>query len=217
MPAVAAAMPAFVPSAFLGVRTSRTPPRARCASRPVALPRAPPRSSLAEVGGALAANPAALETLSGAFKTLGMPVWLVQWGHPAMMGFMVLGMGVPGAAFGWAGRLNIDKRRGVQQKQTHENIMLAFVMLAALGGFGGTLSVAMQGYDVWESAHAKSAAAILAMLVGSAVFAYTGFALGTDGSPKARLTGRKVHAYFGTVAMSLFLVHAYLGVKILLE
>jgi Protein of unknown function (DUF4079) len=146
-----------------------------------------------------------------------MPAWLVQWGHPAMMGFIVLGMGMPGAAVGWAGRLNSDRRKGEQQKQAHDNIMLPFVILVALGGCGGTLSMAMQGYDVWQSAHAKSAGAILVTLVGSTVHAYTGFSLGMDASPKARLTGRKVHAYVDTAAMSLFLVHAYLGIKILLE
>lgn len=178
---------------------------------------ASPRMSLASSALTVAANPAALESLSNALKTLNMPDWLVQWGHPGMMSFMVLGMGVPGATLGWLGRLNDNKPEGVKQKQTHENIMLAFAMLAALGGFGGTISVAMQGYDVWQSPHAKSAAAILAFLAANAIIAYSGFSVGNDGSPKGRLQGRKLHAYLGSATMAVFLIHAYLGVKILTE
>lgn len=159
----------------------------------------------------LAANPAALDALASAFGTLGMPAAVVKWGHPAMMAVMVAGMGGGGAAIGWAGRLNGDKKEGLAQKQTHENVMLAFVLLAALGGFGGTLSVAMQGFDVWESPHFLSAVVVLGALAANGVFAWTGFAAGGDGSPKARLAGRKVHAWFGVATMAAFLVHGYLG------
>jgi hypothetical protein len=208
--------PAFI-SSFLSVSLARgTPARtpARCSRR-----RAPRAAAdgLSAVAASVSANPAALESVARAFKTLDMPDWLVQWGHPAMMGFMVAGMGVPGAAFGWAGRTNGNKKEGVAQKRTHESVMLAFLLLAGLGGLGGTLSVAMQGYDVWTTAHAKSAAVILGLLLASAAYAYTGFALGTDGSPRARLQGRTIHAWFGTAVMSLFALHAYLGVKILIE
>lgn len=191
--------------------------------RAVSLPRAAvaaarvPRMSLLPSVIDISANPAALESLSNGLKTLHMPDWLVQWGPPGMMTFMVLGMGFPGATIGWLGRLNENKRDGVKQKQLHETIMLAFALLAALGGFGGTISVAMQGYDVWQSVHAKSAAAILLFLALNAIIAYSGFSIGNDGTPKGRLQGRKLHAYLGSATMTAFLVHAYLGVKILLE
>lgn len=132
------------------------------------------------------------------------------------MTFMVLGMGAPGAAIGWQGRLNDNKKDGVKQKQLHENIMLAFFLLAFLGGTGGTLSVAMQGYDVWETPHFKSAALVLTMLGINSAIAYTGFTIGNDGSPKGRLQGRKIHAWFGAITMATFLVHGVLGAKILL-
>lgn len=165
----------------------------------------------------LAENPAALRTIADAFNTLGLPEWLVEWGHPGLMGFMILGMGAPGAAIGWQGRLNENKREGVQQKRLHENIMVAFFLLAFLGGTGGTLSVAMQGHDVWNTLHFKSAVVVLILLGLNAVIAYSGFTIGNDGSPKGRVAGRKLHAYFGLAVLIALLVHGALGVKMLLE
>lgn len=163
----------------------------------------------------LAENPAAVQTIANAFNTLGMPKWLVEYGHPVLMATMVLGMGAPGAFIGWKGRLNKNKKEGVGEKKLHENIMLAFFLLAFLGGTGGTLSVAMQGYDIWESDHAKSAVVVLVMLLINSIFAYSGFKIGNDGTPKGRLAGRKLHAYFGSAAMLAFLVHGFLGAKTL--
>lgn len=164
----------------------------------------------------LSANPAFLQTIADSFATLGMPKWLVEWGHPAMMTFMVLGMGTPGAVIGWKGRLNENKKEGVKEKKLHENIMLAFFLLAFLGGTGGTLSVAMQGFDVWQSPHFLSAATVLALLGINSVVAYSGFTIGNDGSAKGRMQGRKLHSYFGVAAMAAFLVHGILGANILL-
>lgn len=164
----------------------------------------------------LSDNPAFLQKIVGAFQTLNMPEPLVQYGHPAMMGFMVLGMGLPGAVIGWQGRLNENKKEGVQQKKLHENIMLAFFLLAFLGGTGGTLSTAMQGYDVWQTPHASSALVVLLLLGANSFIAYSGFTIGNDGTPKGRLQGRKLHSYFGIAAMTAFAVHAFLGVQILL-
>lgn len=129
-------------------------------------------------------------------------------------------MGLPfllGAAFGWLGRTNENKRAGVKQKQTHEGIMLAFFLLAFLGGTGGLLSTAMQGHDIGESKHFISAGIVLALLLGNAIIAYSGFTIGNDGSAKGRLQGRTVHAYLGAATMTAILVHAGLGLKILME
>lgn len=160
-------------------------------------------------------NPVFLQKIAQVFK--GVPEPLSVYGHPVMMATMIFGMGVPGAYIGWQGRLNEDKRAGVGQKKLHENIMLAFFLLAILGGSGGTLATVMQGYDIWESAHAKSSLIVLLLLAANSVIAYTGFTIGTDGTPKGRLQGRKFHAYFGIATMLVFLIHAGLGVSILLS
>lgn len=132
------------------------------------------------------------------------------------MTFMVLAMGMPGAVLGWQGRLNDNKKEGVSQKNLHENIMIAFFLLAFLGGTGGTLSVAMQGYDIWETPHFKSAIVCLLLLAANSIIAYSGFTIGNDGTAKGRQQGRKFHAYFGIAAMAAFIIHGVLGVNILL-
>lgn len=137
--------------------------------------------------------------------------------HPFLMGFMILGMGVPGAAIGWAGRLDKNKKEGVQKKKLHENIMLAFFLLAFMGGFGGILATAMGGYDIFQSPHAKSAAAVMLLLLANTVIAYSGFTIGNDGSPKGRQSGRTLHAWFGTATVAALFAHAFLGIRILLE
>jgi hypothetical protein len=195
---------AFV-SAFSGVSLIRPFVEPISVSR-ATLVIAPTRMSLDALT-LLSTNPAALESVAASFRSLNMPAPLVQYGHPAMMAIMTVAMGGSGAALGWAGRLNDDKRAGLKQKDTHANIMLAFTMLAALGGLGGTLSTAMQGFDVWESRHAQSAGLILGLLTINATLAYTGFGK----SPKAKIAGRKFHAIFGAVAMGAFVGHAYLG------
>mmetsp|Transcript_17427 Transcript_17427/g.37838 ORF Transcript_17427/g.37838 Transcript_17427/m.37838 type:complete len:225 (+) Transcript_17427:138-812(+) len=159
-------------------------------------------------------NPGWIEALAKAFNTLNMPEPVVKYGHPAMMAFMVLGMGFPGAYIGWKGRVNEDKREGVQQKQLHENIMTAFWLLAFAGGFGGTLSTAMQGYPIWTSPHAYTALLVLALLTANAFYAWSGFG---GGDAKSRINGRKFHFYIGVATMSAFVLHAGLGVVGLFE
>lgn len=160
----------------------------------------------------LAANPAWLVKVGDAVGTLPFPPAVVKYGHPALMGFMVLGMGAPGAAIGWLGRTNSDKAAGVKQKQLHENIMLAFWLLAFAGATGGILSTVMQGRDILVSPHAKSAGVVLALLTANAVVAYSGFTIGGGASPAGRQQGRKLHAYLGAGTMVALLVHGALGV-----
>lgn len=133
------------------------------------------------------------------------------------MAFMVLGMGVPGAAIGWVGRVNKSKKDGAAQKRLHAKVMAAFYLLAFLGGTGGTLATAMQGYDIWTTVHFKTAVAVLVLLGMNSALAGSKFKLGNDGSGKGMLAGRKLHAYFGTAVIVAFFAHGALGLKMLLE
>eukprot|EP00168_Porphyra_purpurea_P014149 TRINITY_DN4015_c0_g1_i1.p2 TRINITY_DN4015_c0_g1~~TRINITY_DN4015_c0_g1_i1.p2 ORF type:complete len:171 (+),score=26.93 TRINITY_DN4015_c0_g1_i1:416-928(+) len=100
------------------------------------------------------------------------------------MAFMILGMGLPGGVIGWLGRTNEDKKAGVKQKQLHENIMVAFWLLAFAGATGGVLSTVMQGKDILTSPHAKTAGVVLALLTANAVVAYSGFTVGGEQRPR---------------------------------
>eukprot|EP00190_Bangiopsis_sp_CCMP1999_P004975 CAMPEP_0198737752 /NCGR_PEP_ID=MMETSP1475-20131203/68027_1 /TAXON_ID= ORGANISM="Unidentified sp., Strain CCMP1999" /NCGR_SAMPLE_ID=MMETSP1475 /ASSEMBLY_ACC=CAM_ASM_001111 /LENGTH=210 /DNA_ID=CAMNT_0044501621 /DNA_START=71 /DNA_END=703 /DNA_ORIENTATION=- len=155
----------------------------------------------------VAANPAWLQKVGAAFDSMGIPAPIIKWGHPAAMGTMIAFMGIPGAAIGWLGRLSEDKKRGVSLKQLHENVMVAFLLLAFAGASGGTLSTVEQGIDIWQSTHFKSAVLVLGLLTANAVLAYSGF--GTN--PKSRVQGRKVHAYLGAATMVTLLVHGAIG------
>lgn len=160
----------------------------------------------------LAANPAWLVKVGDAVGTLPFPPVVVKYGHPALMGFMILGMGTPGAVIGWLGRINEDKKAGVKQKQLHENIMLAFWLLAFAGASGGILSTVMQGKDILQSPHALSAGVVLALLTANATVAYSGFTIGGSSTPAGRQQGRTLHAYLGAGTMVALLVHGVLGV-----
>lgn len=160
----------------------------------------------------LAANPAWLVKVGDAVGTLPFPPAVVKYGHPVLMGVMILGMGTPGAVIGWLGRTNDDKVAGVKQKQLHENIMLAFWLLAFAGATGGILSTVMQGKDILQSPHALSAGVVLALLTANATVAYSGFTIGGDSTSAGRQQGRTLHAYLGAGTMVALLVHGVLGV-----
>lgn len=160
----------------------------------------------------LAANPAWLVKVGDAVGTLPFPPAVVKYGHPALMGFMLLGMGTPGGVIGWLGRTNDDKVAGAKQKQLHENIMLAFWLLAFAGATGGILSTVMQGKDILQSPHALSAGVVLALLTANATVAYSGFSIGGDSTSAGRQQGRTLHAYLGAGTMVALLVHGVLGV-----
>ncbi|KAJ8903071.1 hypothetical protein NDN08_006386 [Rhodosorus marinus] len=155
------------------------------------------------------ANPVVIQKVADYVDTLGLPPFVIKWGHPAMMGFMVAGMGMPGAAFGWAGRLGKGKD-SVKMKNLHEQVMIAFWLLAFAGALGGSLSLAEQGYEIWtlQDPHFVSTLAVLGLLTFNAVYAYSGFG-GT--TPQERLKGRTVHAYVGALTMGVFVVHGVLG------
>ncbi|OSX78009.1 hypothetical protein BU14_0126s0048 [Porphyra umbilicalis] len=160
----------------------------------------------------LATNPAWLVKVGDAVGTLPFPPAVVKYGHPGLMAFMILGMGLPGGVIGWLGRTNEDKKAGVKQKQLHENIMLAFWLLAFAGATGGVLSTVMQGKDILTSPHAKTAGVVLALLTANAVVAYSGFTIGGGATPEGRKQGRTLHAYLGAGTGIALLVHAGLGV-----
>ncbi|KAK4528063.1 hypothetical protein GAYE_SCF48G5997 [Galdieria yellowstonensis] len=156
-------------------------------------------------------NPLVIQRVADYFKTLGIPENVEKYGHPVMMAIMIAFLGGATAYYGWMGRLNPDKKKGVSQKAFHANLATVFWLLAFAGASGGTLSVAMQGYPVWKSPHALSALAVLLGLTANAWIAFSGF----GNTPATRQNGRKVHAYLGTAVMALLLVHSALGFSIL--
>lgn len=164
-------------------------------------------------------NPAVVQKIADYTNTLNVPQSITELGHPITMAALVLAMGYGGAYIGWRGRLNTDKRRGVQQKQLHATLMGAFLPLAIIGAFGGTVSVAMQGSAVWQTAHAKTALGVLALLTANAALALSGFGAGGKRgreATQAAQSGRAAHAYLGSAILAALLIHMAFGVQMLM-
>eukprot|EP00871_Galdieria_phlegrea_P001083 jgi/Galph1/1976/GphlegSOOS_G655.1 len=156
-------------------------------------------------------NPLVIQKIADYFKTLGIPPSIEKYGHPVMMAIMILFLGGSAAYYGWTGRLNQNKKKGAQQKAFHSNLATVFWLLAFAGASGGTLSVAMQGYPIWKSAHAITALTVLGGLTANAWIAFTGF----GDTVQKRQSGRKLHAYLGTGVMVFLVVHILTGLAVL--
>lgn len=148
-----------------------------------------------------------LEPLAAWFRSLSMPEPIVHWGHPLMMGIVIFAMGSYVAVTGWQARIKASDDELSQKKRAEHRkvapLMFAFI---AMGYTGGVLSLAMQEHPLLESPHFITGTTAIALLSINAILAATKF--GQNGSL------RTAHAYIGSAAVALFVVHAVLGIKL---
>uniref|UniRef100_A0A7S1XGV4 Cytochrome b561 domain-containing protein n=1 Tax=Compsopogon caeruleus TaxID=31354 RepID=A0A7S1XGV4_9RHOD len=156
-----------------------------------------------------AANPEILERAADLFRATPKPI--MELGHPVMMGIMIATLGLAGVSLGWKGRLNENKKEGVEQKQFHAKLMSLFTVLAFAGASGGTLSVVLQGGDIWQSTHFQTACLMLGMLVINGLIAGAGF----GGNAESRKKGRTFHAWFGAAIVAVVIGHVATGISFL--
>ncbi|PSC73843.1 hypothetical protein C2E20_3010 [Micractinium conductrix] len=140
------------------------------------------------------------------FSTLGLPQWLVQWGHPGNMAVVLVAMGCYGSGYlGWRIRLSDDAGEVATAQDLHPKLAIGMTAFFALGALGGSMSTLMQGKDLWSSSHFTTGIIGLVLLglqgMLSAFF---------DDDPNAR----GLHAYFGTAILALFVIHAALGLQL---
>ncbi|WP_216403168.1 DUF4079 family protein, partial [Arcanobacterium phocae] len=64
----------------------------------------------------------ALEPIAAWFRSLGTPEPIVHWGHPVMMGIVVLVMGSYTAYAGWQGRLSKDGEVAAKNRADHRKL-----------------------------------------------------------------------------------------------
>jgi hypothetical protein len=153
-----------------------------------------------------------LEPIAGQFRNLGMPELIVHWGHPVMMGIVVLVMGSFVGLAGWRSRLVTDEAEATKSRADHRKIAPLMSLFIALGYTGGVLSLVVQHQPILASPHFWTGSAVLALLGFNGAIAFSGF-----GSKQGVETGaslRKTHAYLGSVALCLLLLHAALGLKL---
>ncbi|PRW45382.1 transcriptional Sir2 family isoform B [Chlorella sorokiniana] len=165
-------------------------------------------SSLAPMAALAAVNPLAdfLQGQADYFSTLNLPQWLVQWGHPGNMAVVLIAMGMYGCGYlGWRIRLSEDAGEVAVAQDLHPKLAIGMTIFFALGALGGSMSLLMQGKDMWTSTHFVTGVTGLVLLglqgMLSAFF---------EDDPNAR----GLHAYFGTAILALFVWHGALGLQL---
>ena len=150
---------------------------------------------------------ALLKPVADWFAQFGMPEPIVHWGHPIMMGIVVLAMGTTATYMGWKIRTGSPGEDSAKTRKLHKKLALWMTTFIGLGYTGGILSLVMQNHPLLESPHFWTGTAAIGLLGINGAISMSKF-----GGGKASL--RTTHAYIGSVAMVFLLVHAFLGVKL---
>ncbi|MCS6781672.1 MAG: DUF4079 domain-containing protein [Gloeomargarita sp. SKYBB_i_bin120] len=146
-----------------------------------------------------------LQPVADFFNGLSIPEPIVHWGHPVMMGIVLVFMGSFAAWRGWQGRLATDPHLKQQAWREHRQLVPWLYLFLALGYSGGLLSLVMQGQEIFHSAHFVTGTLVLAGLTVNALLA-----LGMKGAAAIRT----LHAYVGSATLAVAVVHMALGVQL---
>jgi hypothetical protein len=149
---------------------------------------------------------ALLEPLAAWFRSLGIPEPITHWGHPVMMGTVVFVMGSFAAVAGWRGRIASDEEVASQSRATHRKIAPWMFLFMAMGYTGGILSLVMQKQPILESPHFWTGTIVLSLLGLNGAISLAGFG--------GKESLRTFHAYLGSAAFILLIVHAFLGLNL---
>jgi hypothetical protein len=149
-----------------------------------------------------------LEPIAAWFGSLGVPEPIVHWGHPAMMGIVLLAMGSFAGITGWQGRrlAATDPEASTKNRTEHTKVAPLMFLFIAMGYTGGVLSLVMQDKPIFESPHFWTGSTIILLLSTNALLAATKFG--------GQASLRTAHAYIGSVALLLFVLHAVLGINL---
>lgn len=150
-----------------------------------------------------------IEPIANWFNSLGTPEPIVHWGHPMMMGIVVFVMGSAVTWAGWRGRTLVTSNveLAVKNKADHRKIAPLMYVFLVSGYTGGVLSLVMQGQPILESPHFLTGTVVIGLLTVNAVIAATGFIGNKE-------TARTVHAYVGSTAVLIMVIHAVLGLNL---
>lgn len=140
------------------------------------------------------------------FSTLGLPDWLVHWGHPGNMAVVLLAMGIYGSGYlGWSIRLSDDEALVAKAKSLHPKLAIGMTGFFAAGALGGLMSLLMQHKPLTQSPHFITGSLGLLLLASQGML--SAFFEDDPGL-------RGAHAYFGTAILALFVVHAAFGLQL---
>ncbi len=147
-----------------------------------------------------------LEPIADWFGSFPIPGVVTHWGHPLMMGIVVVVIGGFAATKGWKIRTTEEVEVKQESAYWHKKAALWMTTFISLGWTGGVLSLVMQGQPIFESPHFWTGTIAIGLLMANGALSLTKF-LGKDSL-------RTVHAYLGSSAIALLAVHAVLGLNL---
>lgn len=152
---------------------------------------------------------ATVRSLFGPFvelvKSWNLPDWLVHWGHPGNMAVVLFAMGGYGTYLGFRIRFSDDVEEKAKAKDLHPKLLGGMFFFFALGATGGVTSLLTSDKPIFESPHAVTGFIGLALLTIQTILPAL-----FEGNPRLR----NVHGILGSGIMTLFLVHAALGLQL---
>ncbi|KAL7170233.1 hypothetical protein ACSBR2_035156 [Camellia fascicularis] len=150
-----------------------------------------------------------LRSLFGPFvelvKSWSLPDWLVHWGHPGNMAVVLFAMGGYGTYLGFRIRFSNDVEEKANAKDLHPKLLGGMFFFFALGATGGITALLTSDKPIFESPHAVTGLIGLALLTIQTILPSL-----FEGNPGLR----NVHGILGSGIMTLFLVHAALGLQL---
>ncbi|XP_037496389.1 uncharacterized protein LOC105642269 isoform X2 [Jatropha curcas] len=138
-------------------------------------------------------------------KSWNLPDWLVHWGHPGNMAVVLFAMGGYGTYLGFQIRFSDDVEVKAKAKDLHPKLLGGMFFFFALGATGGITSLLTSDKPIFESPHAVTGfighALLTIQTILPALF---------EGNPGLR----NIHGILGSSIMTLFLLHAALGLQL---
>ncbi|KAF5177377.1 translation initiation factor [Thalictrum thalictroides] len=159
----------------------------------------------------LAALPGAgaVRSLFGPFveivKSFDLPGWLVHWGHPGNMAVVLFAMGGYGTYLGFRIRYSNDVEEKAKAKDLHPKLLAGMFFFFALGATGGVTALLTSDKPIFESPHAVTGLIGLSLLTIQTILPSL-----FGGNPGLR----SVHGILGSGIMTLFVIHAALGLQL---
>ncbi|KAK1361203.1 GATA zinc finger domain-containing protein 10 [Heracleum sosnowskyi] len=150
-----------------------------------------------------------VKSLFGPFVELvqswNLPGWLVHWGHPGNMAVVLFAMGGYGTYLGFRIRFSDDMDEKAMAKDLHPKLLAGMFFFFALGATGGVTALLTSDKPIFESPHAVTGLIGLSLLTIQTILPSL-----FEGNPSLR----NVHGILGSSIMTLFVVHAALGLQL---
>lgn len=138
-------------------------------------------------------------------KSWDLPGWIVHWGHPGNMAVVLFAMGGYGTYLGFRIRYSDNAEEKANAKDLHPKLLAGMFFFFAAGATGGVTALLTSDKPIFESPHAVTGLIGLSLLTIQTIL--PALFEGNSGL-------RTVHGILGSGIMTLFLIHAALGLQL---